>query len=111
MPGRPYGGAVHPTPPLPNLRCSGLGVVPKKDGGWRVICHLSAPEGRSINEFINPMYYSLHYHTIDSAISILNTLGCNCLMGKIDLKMLFGRFPSGGKTGTSWASSGKEAGM
>ena len=80
-------------PPLPNLRCSGLRVVPKKDGGWRVICHLSAPEGRSINEFINPMHYSLHYHTIDSAISILNTLGCNCLMGKIDLKNAFRQVP------------------
>ena len=80
-------------PPLPNLRCSGLGVVPKKDGGWRVICHLSAPEGRSINKFINPMHYSLHYHTIDSAISILNTLGCNCFMGKIDLKNAFRQVP------------------
>ena len=80
-------------PPLPNLRCSGLGVVPKKDGGWRVICHLSPPEDRSINKFINPMHYSLHYHTIDSAISILITLGCNCLMGKIDLKNAFRQVP------------------
>ena len=27
----------YPQPPLPNLHCSGLGVVPKKDGGWHII--------------------------------------------------------------------------
>ena len=37
-------------PPLPNLQCSGLGVVPKRDGGWRIIYHLSAPPGLSINQ-------------------------------------------------------------
>ena len=36
------------SPPLPSLRCSGLGVVPKKDSTWRVIYHLSAPHSRSI---------------------------------------------------------------
>ena len=35
-------------PPFPNLHCSGLGAVPKKDGRWRMILHLSAPAGRSI---------------------------------------------------------------
>ena len=36
------------TPPLSNFRTSGLGLVPKRDGGWRVIYHLSAPVGLSI---------------------------------------------------------------
>jgi len=36
------------TKPFQNLRCSGMGAIPKKDGGWRVICHLSAPAGRSV---------------------------------------------------------------
>ena len=31
-----------PTSPLPCLRCSGLGAVPKKDGRWRIILHLCA---------------------------------------------------------------------
>ena len=62
------------SPPLPNLRCSGLGAVPKKDGDWRVIYHLSAPPGSSINDFIDPNAFSLHYCTIDAAIAILNTL-------------------------------------
>ena len=46
--------------PLPNLRCSGLGVVPKKDGGWHLIKHLSAPIDSSINDCIDPSTYSLH---------------------------------------------------
>ena len=94
MPGRSHGGAIHPTqPPLPNLRCSGVGVVPKKDGGRSVICHFSALEGRSINDFINPTHYSLHYRTIDSAIYIINVLGRNALMGKIDFKNAFRQVP------------------
>ena len=39
------------SPPLPNLRCSGLGMIPKHDGGWHTIYHLSAPHGTSINDF------------------------------------------------------------
>ena len=31
-----------PTSPLPRLRCSGLGAIPKKDGRWRMILHLCA---------------------------------------------------------------------
>ena len=80
-------------PPLPHLRCSGLGVVPKKDGGWRVIYHLSAPHGSSINDYIDPARFSLHYCTIDSAISTVNNLGPGTLMGKLDLKHAFRLIP------------------
>ena len=83
----------YPQPPLPNLRCSGLGVIPKKDGGWRVIYHLSAPHGSSINNYIDPARLSLHYCTIDTAITILNDLGPGTLMGKIDLKNAFRLMP------------------
>ena len=89
--GRMAGPYSHP--PLPNLRCSGLGVVPKKDGGWRVIYHLSAPRGSSINDYIDPDQFSLHYCTIDSAIKIINRLGLGALMGKIDLKNAFRLIP------------------
>ena len=79
--------------PVPNLRCSGLGVVPKKDGGWRVIYHLSAPHGSSINDHINPSRFPLHYRTIDAAISIINRLGPGTLMGKLDLRNAFRLIP------------------
>ena len=36
------------SPPFPTLYCSGLGVVPNKNGKWRMIMHLSAPVGQSI---------------------------------------------------------------
>lgn len=38
--------------PLPNLKCSGIGVVPKKNGKWRMIHHLSAPPSSSVNDHI-----------------------------------------------------------
>ena len=42
-------------PPFSPFHCSGMVVVvPKQDGSCRVITHLSAPEGRSINNFIDP---------------------------------------------------------
>ena len=80
-------------PPLPNLRCSGLGVVPKHDGGWRTIYHLSAPLGSSINDFIDPLVYTLNYCTVDDAYAIVNTLGPGTLLSKIDLKNAFRLIP------------------
>ncbi len=77
------------SPPLPNLRCSGLGLVPKGDGSSRLIFHLSAPSGHSINDGINPEEFSLSYHTIDDAIRILLSLGPGALMAKADLKNAF----------------------
>ena len=63
------------TPPFLNLRCSGLGLVPKGESDWRLIFHLSAPAGSSINDHISSDDYSLQYHTIDDATSILSNLG------------------------------------
>ena len=77
-------------PPLPNFRTSGLGLVPKHDGGWRIIYHLSVPQERSINDYIDPTEYSLSYCTIDDAI---NTLGLGALMSKIDLNNAFRLIP------------------
>ena len=76
-------------PPLPNMRCSGVGLVPKKDNGWGVIYHLSAPEGFSINDYIDPLRYSLTYCGIDEVVNILNKLGPGAIMGKIYLKNAF----------------------
>ena len=63
------------TPPLPNLQCSGVGVVPKKTGGWQMIMHLSAPAGSSINDGINKDNYILHYSTTDNAVRMVHRLG------------------------------------
>ena len=81
------------TPPLENFRTSGLGVVPKHDGGWRIIYHLSAPDGLSINDFIDPFSYSLKYCSIDDACTIINKLGPGALLSKINLKDAFRLIP------------------
>ena len=77
------------TPPLPNLQCSGLGVVPKKNGSWRLIMHLSAPFGSSINDGISPNEYRLSYRTVDDAIHMVQQFGPGCLMANMDLKHAF----------------------
>ena len=82
-----------PTPPLPNFRTSGLGLVPKHDGGWRIIYHLSAPTTHNINDFIDPLMYSLSYCSIDDAYTIINKLGPGTLLSKIDLKDAFRLIP------------------
>ena len=79
--------------PLLNLHYSGLGVVPKKDGDWRVICQLLAPTGKNIKDFIDQALYLLHYCTIDAALTIINALCPNSIMGKVDLKDAFHLIP------------------
>ena len=75
--------------PLPNLTCSGLGVVPKKDEGWHLIYHLSAPTNNSINDLIDCNTYSLQYSTVDDAIKICHEVGKGALLAKVDLKNAF----------------------
>ena len=81
------------TPLLPNFHCSGLGLVPKHDGGWCAIYHLSAPYGSSINDFIDPDAYTLSYCTVDDAFAIVSELGKGTLMAKIYLRNAFCLIP------------------
>jgi len=79
--------------PLPNLRISPLGLVPKKDGDFRVIHHLSYPESGSVNDFIDPALCSVHYASIDDAVNKIQTLGKGALLGKSDIKSAFRLLP------------------
>ncbi|KAL5496391.1 hypothetical protein EMCRGX_G012664 [Ephydatia muelleri] len=79
--------------PLEHLRTSDLGAVPKKNGKWRVILHLSAPEGRSINDFIAKEEFSIHYSTIDDAVALLSRFSKGARMAKVDLKSAFRMVP------------------
>ena len=81
------------TPPIYPLHCSGLGMIPKKNGKWCMIMHLSAPAGRSVNDGIHPEDFSLHYSSVDDAVAILLHLGKGALMAKIDLKSAFRMIP------------------
>ena len=77
------------TPPIPNLQCSPLGVVPKKDGTWRTIMDLSFPHGSSMIDYISKDEFSLHYATFDQALSLVARYGKDALMAKLDIKHAF----------------------
>ena len=81
------------TNPLPSLHCSGLGAVPKKNGKWRVIMHLSAPRGVSVNDHISKEEFSLSYTSIDKAVELVTQLGRGALMAKADLQAAFRMIP------------------
>ena len=81
------------TSPIYPLHCSGLGTIPKKNGKWQMIMHLSAPAGRSVNNGIHLDEFSLHYSSVDDAVAILLHLGKGALMAKIDLKSAFCMIP------------------
>ena len=81
------------TPPLSRLQCSGVGVVPKNTGGWRMIMHLSAPLSSSINDGISKEDFTLRYSTVDDAVRIIRKLGPKTLLAKIDIKSAFRTIP------------------
>lgn len=85
--GRVAGPFSHP--PFPAYRSSGLGLVPKDESNWRLKCHLSAPAGESVNDYISPDAFTLSFNSVDDATNILNQLGPGALMAKADIKSAF----------------------
>lgn len=80
--------------PFPNLIVSPVGVVPKKNPGeFRLIHHLSFPEGQSINDHIDREHCSVKYTNFDEAVHMIQDLGCKCKLFKIDLKNAFRLLP------------------
>ena len=77
------------TDPLPNFVCSPVGVVPKKTDKLRIIHHLSAPEGHSVNDGILKEDFSLQYVTVDYAIANIMRLGRGTLLAKFDIRWAF----------------------
>ena len=72
------------TPPIPNLQCSPLGVVSKKDGTWHIIMDLSSPDWSSTNDYISKKEFSLHYGTFDQALYLVARYGRDALVAKLD---------------------------
>jgi hypothetical protein len=78
--------------PLPNLQCSPIGSVPKKNSsnGIRVIHHLSYPRNESyasINSLINNIECKLV--KFSEVLMEVYKKGKNCLMAKYDIKSAF----------------------
>lgn len=81
-------------PPFPTLQCSPIGVVPKKEPGeFRMIHHLSYPEGKSINDSIPNECCSVTYSTVDDAVALIKKLGTGCLLAKTDIASAFRIIP------------------
>ncbi|XP_062572703.1 uncharacterized protein LOC134234654 [Saccostrea cucullata] len=79
--------------PLSNLRLSPIGVVSKKDGGWRLIHHLSYPSNFSVNDFIDPEACSVQYTSFDEVLDMVGSLGKGAYLGKMDVKAAFRLLP------------------
>ena len=77
------------TLPISNLQISPIGLVPKYDGGWRLITHLSYPNDHGINQFIDPVHCTVKYSSFDNVINMLTHLGRRAEMGVLDIKSAF----------------------
>lgn len=75
--------------PISNLRTSPIGLVSKSDGGWRLITHLSYPEGNSVNSYIDPQFCKVNYSSLDSILEKIYDLGHKAKLGKVDIKSAF----------------------
>ena len=75
--------------PISNLRVSPIGLVPKNDGGWRLITHLSHPCNSSVNDFIDPEVCKVKYSSMDKVLDMISLLGKGALLGKIDISQAF----------------------
>ena len=75
-------------------RISPLGVVPKKSPGeFRMIHHLSYPEGSSVNDFIPKEISSVQYATIQDAIDFIRHSPTPVYMAKVDVESAFRIIP------------------
>ena len=80
-------------PPFPNFRCSPLGIVSKKDPSeFCLTHHLTYPPGSSIHDFIPEDCLSVHYASINDAISVIKRMGAG-FMAKTDAKSAFRIIP------------------
>ena len=72
--GRVFGSFA--TTPLENLRVLPLGIVPKKvQAKFRLIHHLSYPEGASVNDAILQEFCTVHYTSFDEVCMVRNWWG------------------------------------
>lgn len=83
-----------PGPPLPNLRLSPLGMVPKEAvGEYQLIHHLSYTRGVSVNDTIAPELWSIRYASLDHVVALIRACGHGVLMAKCDIQLAFCLLP------------------
>lgn len=76
---------------VPGVHLNRFGVIPKSSQPekWRLIVDLSHPEGKSVNDGIDPSRCSLQYVRIDEVVKQLLQLGPGALMAKLDVKSAY----------------------
>ena len=81
-------------PPFEKFVMSPLGLVPKKvPGEFRVIHHLSYPQGSSVNDGIDKEHSTVKYANISQAIRHILSTGRNCFLSKSDIQSAFRIIP------------------
>lgn len=80
-------------PPIKNLKVSPVGLVPKANGDYRLITHLSHPAGSSVNDGISEELSSVQYTSFDTVADMIFRLGNGSLMAKRDIKSAFRLLP------------------
>lgn len=81
-----------PNPSIPFIS-SPLGLVPKHDGGFRRIHHLSHPKGRSVNDHIPDGAGELRYIKFQEVLNLILKAGRHCIIMKRDIKDAFRNIP------------------
>ena len=79
--------------PGERLTSSPLGLVPKKDRGFRRIHDLSYPRKSFINSFIDESYPAIHYPSIEDILHKIVKAGRHCIILKRDIKDAFRNIP------------------
>ena len=78
----------------PFVHTSRFGVIPKGSSGkWRLIVHMSVPEGASVNDGVSKPLSSLSYVGISDAAEGIRQLGAGALLAKIDVKSAYRNVP------------------
>ena len=80
-------------PPLPDMRVSPIGLVPKSSGSFRLIQHLSWPYGQSVNDGISDEAACVKYSSFDEAVQCIAISGKSTLLAKADVKSAFRLLP------------------
>ncbi|XP_041424912.1 uncharacterized protein LOC108711538 isoform X1 [Xenopus laevis] len=80
--------------PIEGLVVSPLGIVPKKESGkFRMIQHLSYPDGESVNDALDEEQCKVQYQSFDEALEIVRSQGKGALLAKVDIESAFRLLP------------------
>ena len=70
-------------------------MIPKghQTGRWRLILDLSHPDGRLVNDGIEPELCSLSYSSVDEAVRLIREKGTGAQLAKLDLESAYRMIP------------------